>query len=350
MLSRRAIAAIAALLAIAAAAVVFVATDSDPSPARDAPGGYRVVYRIEDRTENPARISTEVVEVARPLRSRRSIRPGAPPGGATTGGSITTEDGVYAVGTDNTVQQVAVVLPGEPGSDLRLTTSLASAARRSLARRDGTGTVLGRECDWWVTRGPLDTDSPSPATAGDRVRSCVDAVGLLLEDDWISADRPLRHRVAVELDPAPDLSGTEIFAGVSPKAIPDRIRSTVVAAGQRPDWLVPPSGLRELRVARGTDFDPSDLPPQAQRITDRTVFASEHDFAVVDVVEDLLAAPALGTGAELRLGRNGSARLRPTPAGLVVELLGGQRLIRVRTSLSEDVLVAWLSGLSIGTR
>lgn len=340
-LSRRTGTALAAFALVALATVVVVVTRDDSGTSPQTRSGFRVVYRIEDHSGSTPRVTTETVEVDRPYRSRRTVRDGD----TLSGGSIVTETGVYTVAADGGVQLVAEVLPAEAGSDLRLATSLAWAAGRALVQRDGSGSVLGRACTWWVSRSPLDTATLNPATTDEITRNCVDDSGLLLEDEWRIGNELKRRRRATEVGTAPDLSGAAVFAGATPKPLPAALRITVVEPAAPSTWLVAPPGLRADRTARATEFDPTVTPPEPMRVTARTVFTSATDVVLLDEIRSFSGPPRLGDGTAVSLGLAGRGVGRATPAGLVIELVRGDRLYRVRGSVAAELLVAWLTGL-----
>lgn len=322
-LTRGSVASIAAgtALAVAAAVVAGVLLTRDDADA----SGYQLTYTVEDVTAHTR--STEVVEVDGPLRSRRLT-------GRT--GSATTERGVFDR-RDGRWRQVAVTPPGEVGHDLRLTAALAWAADRGLAARDGTGTVAGRDCTWWLTKEPLDTSTVAAATSADRTRSCVDDQGRLLADEWRGGDRDLRRRTATRLRSV-DL---DVFDGTKPEPLPATLVLTVVETLPKPvDDLVvltAPKGLQLLAAARFGELAPGTTDVQRQGV--RAVYADDTDVLVVDQIRGLVdsvgrpvGVPGLGTGG-----------IQATGGGLVLTIpLAPDQHLRVRTSLSFDALLAWL--------
>jgi hypothetical protein len=320
-LTRRLLAAGLVAGVVGAAAVVLITRDVASTGS-----GIRLTYAVEDLTTRVR--TTEVVEVDGPLRSRRLT-------GST--GSATTERGVFDR-RDGRWRQVAITPPGEVGQDLRLSSALAWAADQRLAARDGTGTVAGKPCTWWLTREPLDIASVAPATSVDRTRSCVDADGRLLADTWRAGGRDLRRRTATEIRRVrPD-----VLDGMAPEPLPAALRLTAVETLVKPvDDLVvltPPAGWELLTAARFSELEPGTT--EVRRRTVRAIYASGTDVMVVDQIrgpgeapgQPILPVPALGTG-----------HVQATGGGLVVTIpLGVDERLRVRTSVAIDDVAEWL--------
>ena len=323
----RLVPAVALLLAAAAVGTTVLLRDDDPTAAVG--DALRIVYAVEDVTTQERTV--EVVEVERPVRSRRL---------AGDNGSATTDEGVFDR-VDGRWRQVAVVPPGEVGADLRLPAALSWAEGHLLASRDGTGTVAGRRCTWWLTREPLDIAVVAPATAADRTRSCVDAAGLLLADNWRSGGRDLRRRTATEVHA---LDAVNVFDGATPAPLQAGLVLTVVRPQDGPaDDLVvlaaPPGLTLEVAVQFG-DLDPGTK--DVVRRTVRTVYAGQGELVVVDQVR----GPAEARGVPVAVSSLGSGRAQATGGGIVVTVpLGPDQLLRVRSSLPYDELIAWLSSV-----
>ncbi len=286
------------------------------------PASYRIVYDVTSRTGRG-----EIVEVT-PTRTRKvTTRNGAP-----AGGTALAEDGLYVRGSAGWTE-TQVALPGDPGDAMVLRTALASAEPRGLARRDGTGTVAGRECTWWVTNVPFDGGPLAAATASSRARSCVDRVGLVLADSWVADGKVVRSRRATEVTLTADLAGSRLFDDVTPKPLLARLRTTVVSPRAKPVVAAPPGLVAERSV--------DAVEPGRRRA--RTVFRGGGDAAVVT---DATGSSSLGTGTAVDVGVLGTAVLRSTLGGIVVEVLRPNgHVLQVRTSLAEDVVLRWLRSL-----
>jgi hypothetical protein len=324
-LSRRFVAA--ALLVAAAAAGGAVYVRGDEAPAAAVLSGVRITYGVEDLVSGTR--TTEVVELDRPLRSRR-----------VTGddGSATTESGVYDRSADGW-RQIAAVPPGEVGSDLRPVAALAWAEQQGLARREGDGSAAGRRCTWWLTREPLDLAAVAPATATDSTRSCIGEDGLLLAETWRAGGQDLRRRTATEVVRA----RVEVLDGPVEPLLPELVTLGVQRLEQPPDDLVavlPPAGLRLVAAARVTEVEPGTITPVRQWV--RGVYADGSDLLVVDQVR----GPLDLRGTEADLGPLGPGRVQATGGGLVLTVeVGPEQHVQVRTSLTYDVVRAWLVGL-----
>ena len=300
----------------------------DESPPQAATG-IRVSYDVVDLASGAR--STEVLELDRPLRSRRTS------GGT---GSATTGEGVFDR-AGGVWRQVAVVPPGEAGHDLRLTAPLAWAAEQGLARVDGQGEVGGRRCTWWLTREPLDAGPFAAATDADRARSCVDADGLLLSDTWRVSGRDVRRRDATEVRP---LRTLDVFDGSKPQAIPMGL--VLMGVERVPEAvsdlvaLSPPRGLVLRAAARVAELEPGSI--NAVRRSARAVYASERDVLVVDQVR----GPFEPRGTSAPLGDLGVAQVQATAGGLLVTVrLAPEQHVRVRTSLPYADVQSWLLSL-----
>ncbi len=313
------------------------------------PAAYRIVYRVEDPAASPVAVTTDVVEVVRPHRSRLAHYAGPPPGGARRGGSLTLERGTFLLDDQGRARLVQAVAPGESGADLRLATTLAFAERRQQVRRDGTGEVAGRSCTWWLSREPLDVANPAAATDTARVRSCVDDAGLLLADTWSLDDHVVRTRTAVEVAEAADL-GEQSFTP-PPPGEPPAVAAVVrlVAAPVEPGVglrLRPPTGLSLVSAATVLLGDART----GQTFTRRAVYGGAQDLLVVDQVRAQAEPPAIGVGEPVALGPVGPGVVRATPGGLVIEAMTpGHELLRIRTSLHEDVVLTWLRSLTVSS-
>lgn len=318
-----------ALGLVATGGWVVLSRDEEPS----ASGGYRIVYDVVDLSTG--RRASEFVEVDRPDASRRVSQDGA--------GSATTSSGVFDR-VDGRWRQLAVVPPGEPGQDLQLAAPLAWAETAGLAHRDGSGSVAGLRCTWWLTREPLDTGVVAPAAAADRARSCVDDAGRLLADTWRAGGRELRSRTArtveavAELDP---LDGQRA-APVDPRLVTTAVEEL---SAPTPDLvrftLLPGSSV--VAAARFVEVVPGGA--EVERRVQRTVLLRDGAVVVLDQVREPVARAPLGD-RDVDLGALGTGRVRGTGGGLVVEAAVGDGLLRVRSGLPLAQLAGWLRTLS----
>jgi hypothetical protein len=332
-LSRPAVAAAALALAGVAAAVAVLQSGGDDPPAGERGSGVRISYEVLDPSTGAR--TQEVVEVQPPFSSRRLLSGG--------GGTATTESGVYdRVG--GAWRQLAVVPPGEPGQALQPAAALGWAEREGLARRDGSGTVAGRTCDWWLTREPLDSAVVAAPTAADSARSCVDASGLLLADAWTVAGREVRRRTATGVEQA---GATPVLDEQAPAPVDPRLLTTVVERLSQPEPdlvdLAPLPGSQVLAAVRVIEVVPGTT--DVVRRVQRTVLRRGDVLVVVDQVRPVGAAPLPIGDRPVALGSLGQGRVRATGAGLVLEVRVGEGLLRVRAGIPYDELVAWVSVL-----
>lgn len=313
----------------AAGGLVVLGPDDEPATA----DGYRITYDVVDASTG--RRATEVVEVDRPYASRRVL-----PGGA---GSATTPAGVFDR-ADGRWRQLAVVPPGEPGQDLQLAAPLAWGEPAGLARRDGTGSVAGLRCTWWLTREPLDTGVLAPPTTDDRARSCVDDAGRLLADTWRAGGRGVRTRTATTVEPIAELDpldGTQAVP-VDPRLVTTAVEELPAPAVDLVSFRALPrssvvAAVRYVEVAPGS--------AEVQRRVQRTVLTRDGVVVVLDQVREAVARSPVGD-RDVALGALGSGRVRGTGGGLVVEVAVGPGLLRVRSGLPLGELVGWLRTLS----
>lgn len=322
-------AAAAAVVAVGATGAVVLLPDD---PSRPTSSAYRIGYDVEDLVTGMR--TTELVEVDRPRVSRRLLD---------DGGSATTESGVYDRSPTGEWRQLAVVAPGEPGADLQLTAPLAWAEGARLARRDGTGSVTGRACTWWLTREPLDVSTFMPATDADRARSCVDEQGLLLADDWRAGDRELRRRTATSVTLVTSVSA---FDGSTPKQIDQRLVTTVVEQipGPTTDLVrpVPPPGFEVHSAVRTVEVAPGTT--DVIRRVQRAVYLRDGVVVVLDQARSAGMAEPRGERA-VDLGRLGTGRVSAAGGGIIVEVRVGDGLVRIRSGLGFERLVTWLETL-----
>lgn len=325
---RRLLAGALLLTGVGLGTLLLLQDDGNPGPPTP-DKGYRITYELEDLVAGARTV--EVVEVDRPLSSRRL---------SDRGGSATSVTGVYDR-SSSVWRQVAVVPPGETGHDLRLARALSWSESQGLAHRDGTGTVAGRGCTWWLSKEPLDIAAVSPATEQDRARSCVDDAGLLLADTWRAGGTDLRRRTASRFEALEEL---DVLDGTVPEELPPALRLTVVETLDEPTAdlavLAPPAGLPLHTAARFVDLEPGTTDVARRSI--RAVYADDSELLVVDQVRGSVEA----RGVSVPAGPLGTASVQATGGGLVaVVALGEEQFLRVRTSLAFDDLMAWLRSL-----
>jgi hypothetical protein len=333
-LRRFLLALVVAGAAVGVVLVVVRADDGSGAPDQRGPdptaSGYRIAYDVTDLVAGGA--MQEVVEVA-PVQGGTVTLPASRlllPGG---GGTATTPSGVYDR-VDGTWRQLAAVAPGETGSDLRLTATLAWAEGVGRARRDGTGMVAGLDCIWWLTREPLDAGPVAAATATDRARSCVDADGRLLADTWRAGGTDLRTRTATSVAP---LARLDPLDGQSPAALGPQLRTSAVESAQPQGD--PPPGCSWTAAARVLEAAPGTT--ELARTTTRQVADCDGQPVVLDRISGPDVVAPAGDEPLLVGTRQGSAR--GTAGGVVVELADGEDLLRLRTAAPLGSVLGWLA-------
>jgi hypothetical protein len=301
------------------------------------------VYDVVDSTHR----STVTVDVEHPYTSR-TVSKGS-------GGYATDGLQAYLIRADGSVSTVAAVPPGFPSGALHLDVALTSAHRHHLAVQVGTDSVLGRSCELWRSKAPLDAEPITPATSDSSTTSCVDADGRLLREVWTLHGRVASTRTATRVDTGPSLSGTALLGGKTPAPAPSVGTAEGVKVVAR-DVL-----LRALAIAEPAA--PSGLSPDRDAATiqvDGTGRATAeggvltwadccHRLVVLDLERGLthrLTAPDEGVAVSLGGGR--TARLQAVGAGVRLVFGAGEFVVTVTADLPEDDVLAWASALQLG--
>lgn len=323
---------------------------------------YRVVYRVEDRSRSPIRLTTQVLDVARPHTARLVTREGPPPGTSSLGGLAWEVGRQYLIEPGGGVRVIQEVPPGFAGVDAHLDVALPTALRAGLVQRDGAAEVAGRSCTTWLSKEPLDSAAFSPPTPTDRAVSCVDDAGRILSERWTLRGSLARVRTAISLGVGPSLAGPALFAGMTPVPLPSEASTGSVKAVP-PERLaealgipIPaaPPGLAPDRSAALIDVDRAG--PATQIVREGAAFSWTGDRRlVVLLVKRGLTTPMVppsgGIEVPLSLTSAGtdSARLTPVLSGLKVELLTSRGLfVTVTANLPEQELLTWVRSLKLG--
>ncbi|HUR14493.1 MAG TPA: hypothetical protein VM097_08365 [Mycobacteriales bacterium] len=340
----------AVLLLLAAGTALAACSSSDDSP--PAASSVRVVYRVEDRAQEPVRVTTVIVEDAPPYRGRSRTLAGQPPGTTDLGGTAWDEARVYLL-TPGGARVVQAVPPGFSGTARGLDVSLASALRHGLVRSTGTRQVAGRSCTEWVSKDPLDSAAFGPASATDRTTSCVDADGLLLAESWTLHGRLARTRTAISVGRGADLSGTALLSGREPVPAPTS------GPGERVQVVSRAVLLKALAVAEPPapqGFSPDreaaviQLDPDGRIAVEGGVltWVNGQRLLVLRLERGLvrpLTPPTRGVVVPLDGAR--SARLTATSVGLRLSFGQGSFVVTVTADLPEDALLAWAGSLEL---
>ena len=338
---RRWVAAGLAVVVAAAVALVVLLHHETPAPRRT---GLTVTTEVTETSTGATR--REVVDVDRPYRAR--LRTFAADG-TPTGGFIWTESGLFTI-TASGVQRSQDVAPGRPGPDSYVDVALPVAESQGLVRRDGTGSVVGRACTWWLSRLALDSVPLELPSGGDRVRSCVDAEGLVLSARWTVGGRLAVVRQVTAVGPGPALTDKELFGGPAPTG---GLGLTKVRQLDTPP--VPPLALTAAPPGEGWSFSRGavtatlgrpDGPAVAD--SDRTTYVQDDRLAVLDESQDLVSPPeALSTGEPVALGELGQGRLSAGYDGLSLRFLRPNGVVVTLTgALTRAQLLAWARSLA----
>lgn len=324
------------------------------------PTAYRITYRVESGPPDDRTISTDVVSVLRPFDSR-----------------LETWNDDVAEGQPDTVQvsalgallfdagdgQALIVArpPGTGASDLRLDATLAAAADAGSVERREVREVIGRRCQAYRSRAPLSAGTVVPALPDEHTDTCVDAAGLVLEERYMLAGKPVLRRVATDVEVETDLSADDFE--VDGVAIPvDKGGGSFLAVdpesrplGEFRELDRPPAGFSQVgRYAV--------VPGQAEAFADPTrrstivastadVFASGADLLVVDQGATLEGAAPFTTDPAARLVEVdgvGPMEVVITPQHLELRAaLGGGRFLRVLGTVDLAVLAEVASRLRL---
>ena len=318
---------------------------------RDAP--YRIVYRLDDLSDDGVAPSTDVVWVRQPFESRLETSSGAPPGDELQSIQIAALDRLRLGTLDEPL--VIARVPALAVSDVRVAPVLDDAVRGGLLELREQRLVAARRCQV-VRSGTLLGAGPLvPITRAEHADSCIDGEGLLLEEVLYRDGKANLHRVAVEVDGTPRITRDLFDAGdiVLPA---DKgggsarfVDPTTGSLG--PFWILPgnepPDGFTRLgRI--------SVIPPQPGRFASGTdpaivagtadVFVRGADFVVlyqggtvgrVDAFPATPGAPAIDGGAlgegELLLSAVGTELRFPQRRGRFVHVIGTLAADELRT-------------------
>lgn len=277
----------------------------------------------------------QVIDLDRPYRAR--VRTGAV-------GTITTERGVYTL-TTRGPQLAQETYPARPGADSYLDVALPVLASQGLVRRDGTGTVLGTPCTWWLSQSPLESVPVRPATPDEHTRSCVDPDGLVLSSTETLGGKAAITRVLVKRERTPALTDQVLFGGAAPSGGAGVLKVKVLDVPPSPPLAVtaqPPGA--GWTFASGAVFATLGAGGAAESNGDRTVYVRNGRLAVLEEYQRLDAPTApptegeeLPDGGRLTAGYDGLTLTRYTRSGVLVRLIG---------HLTRAEIVAWDQALS----
>lgn len=322
---------------------------------------YRVVYRVEDRSRSPIRLTTQVLDVASPVAARLVTLEGPPPGTTSLGGLAWDDGNQYLIEPGGVVRVIRQVPPGFPGVDTHLDVALPTALRAGLVQREGAAEVAGRSCTKWLSREPLDSAAFTPATATDRALSCVDDSGRILSEHWTLRGSLTRVRTAVSVAVGPSLTGSALFAGRPPVPLASEASTgsvKAVPAERLAEALgipIPPAppGLVPDRSVALIDVDRAGAASQIVREGAAFSWTGDRQLVVLLVKRGLTASMMLPAGGievplSVTSAGTGTARLTPVLSGLKLELLTSRGLlVTVTGNLPEQELLAWVRTLEL---
>lgn len=204
----------------------------------EAPLAYAITYRVEAGDT----VTTEVLTVERPFRSRLTTHEG----GSTQGRILSERSsdlGVLATSSGGPWGRL-VVPPAPASADLRPDVALAAAVTAGLVDDLGAGTVGGRACRRYRTATSVAGGTLLEPLSGEHAEVCIDAVGLVLSERWELDGSVVRTKraVALSFDDDPDLvvpAGDELdgsgqverVADDAPSPFPDRFAIGALPAG-----------------------------------------------------------------------------------------------------------------------
>ena len=327
----------------------------DPAAGGARPVAYRVLYRVEQRIDDPPLVTWEERVVRRPFHGMSVTlrqRPSPPASGRPVSGVLTTADRVYSVSAAG-LQEVAGRVPGVPGGDQALGVVLDDAVTRGVARAAGTRRVAGRECRLYRLARPHHQPL-GPFGGDDHSDVCVDGDGILLAEEWTLDGRVVQVRTAVEIDLSPPealLRDALSTAGASPP--PPGVEPPVVARDDEASSFLPapspPPGFEPNGVVRvvmpASVADPDAGPGTVLFSSVAWVFVSGPDVVTVEAGEGALPWSEGDAVAPVSLPGLGGAlsALGPEGAELRVPLDG--RWVRLRGTIAPDRLRDWAARL-----
>lgn len=348
----------ALLAASILALLVGCSSGSGTSPSHAEATADRIVYRVDDYSSAPTRVTTQVLELSAPYTARLVTRDGPPPGGASLGGSAWDGRRTYLIDPAGVVRAVQDVVPGFAGPDAHLDVALPVAQRLGLVVSGGARrTIAGTACATWRSREPLDSAAFAPPTHSDHTVTCVDAHGRVLSERWTLHGRLVRVRTAVEIGPAPSLSAARLFGRQTPQPAPTDASGLAVKpepVGKLTAALgigvpTPPAGFTLDRSMALIDVERSTGNPQV--LDEGAAFSyldGRHLIALVVKHGLQRRMTAADDGVDVQLGSEGVGRLLPVLSGLRVQFMSPRGLlVTVTGDVPETDLLTWVRNLPV---
>lgn len=323
---------------------------------------YRIVYRLDDRSNPEIEPTTDEVWVRPPFESRLETSRDS----AVQSVQISAIDRLRL----GTIDQPLVIarVPGLAVSDVRVAPVLDDAIDAGLLVRAGRRSVLGRPCQLLRSGTLLGAGPLARITDAEYAETCVDREGLVLEETLFTAGKPTLHRVATEFDTSPGLTDDRFAVGDLTAPVNKGGGSTRPVdpqAGALGSFWVFPSGA----APRGFDFVRrySIVPPQSDRFAvpdnpaivagTADVYVRGPDFVVIwqgGTVGQVVAFPptkgarrvdggAVGKG-EIVLSALGNELHFARPRGKFVHVVG-TLTVRELTAIARDLRETQGTGL-----
>lgn len=270
---------------------------ADDLPLGAGPATYTVTYEVRE----PGRpVTRQTIAVERPYRSRRTTA---------TDVTVTSFGRLQVVPRDG---EATIVSPPPAAVDPRPDLVVARALEEGLLDRREQRLVGDERCQVFRARSPISSSTITAALPVDHTDICISAEGLVLEEWQVDDGRPVRHRLAVEVDPDADVqpvSGEPTLSAAQGGGSVLAVEATSRPEGRFYELATPPDGF----TLRGRY---SVVPPQAG-LTDekerRRAVASTAD--VFERGTDLLV---VDRGSTLNL----DAAFQPRPEGRPIEDIG----------------------------
>src|SRR4051794_21603947 len=179
------------------------------------PTSYEVTYRIERYDPDKIQVSQDHLSVRRPFDGRvQSSIAGKQTGDrASRFGTLvlTTGEG----------PRTLVSPPAPATADLRLAPALPDAVAENWVQVRERRKIVGQVCQVYRAGSTIASGTlvPVNTTAGEYADFCVDRQGLLLEEVWFKAGKPLQRRVATKRTIDPTLPDDRFQLGLNEEAI-----------------------------------------------------------------------------------------------------------------------------------
>jgi hypothetical protein len=271
-----------------------VAQGGDPLEIDDIPTTYRAVYRYENRAGGKLVLTSEKVWVRRPFAARIESYAGPVARGRPT----TLRQSVFGTlvnDSEGTAEPLNIAVPPSIASgDLRPDVIIEEALEsRQLFIREQRE-IIGRRCQVYrAGSSMLAGDVPRfEAGSGDYADVCIDKHGIVLEEYWVQDDRPIRRRIATQLDVDIPLDRT-LFTIEVPET--PGIKRGVVSRLTKPQkdvgplWTLPkaPKGFDKLGryavvIAADAVPNPTGGTPPPPPTSTSDVYVRGPDLVVVD--------------------------------------------------------------------